>query len=137
VPTEESLTIQFQRGCPLCKRTYSAGVGFCPYDGACTEEQEPDPLVGQVLFDKYLVLSVLGIGGWACVYKARHTALNKLVALKVLHRHLSENREKVSRFMQEAQAASALQHPNIPRWRQLSSALCKRLPNSGIKRSRN
>lgn len=47
------------------------------------------------------------------VYKARDTRLNRLVAVKVLPPNKVANEDRKRRFIQEAQAASALQHPNI------------------------
>ncbi|MBI1786247.1 MAG: PD40 domain-containing protein [Acidobacteria bacterium] len=60
----------------------------------------------------YEILDKLGEGGMGVVYKARDTALNRFAALKVLSpERLSTDRR--SRFLQEAQAASSLNHPNI------------------------
>ena len=61
----------------------------------------------------YQVLELLGSGGMGEVYKARDTRLNRLVAIKVLRRDLVSNANRKQRFIQEAQAASALNHPNI------------------------
>ncbi len=62
---------------------------------------------------RYEVLSQLGAGGMGEVYLAHDTRLNRRVALKVLPADLITNRERLRRFEQEAQAASALNHPNI------------------------
>jgi serine/threonine-protein kinase len=62
---------------------------------------------------RYEVLSTLGAGGMGEVYMARDTQLNRQVALKVLPPDLINNRDRLRRFEQEAQAASALNHPNI------------------------
>jgi Tol biopolymer transport system component/tRNA A-37 threonylcarbamoyl transferase component Bud32 len=59
------------------------------------------------------VVSLLGQGGMGEVYKARDTHLDRFVALKVLRSDLVANAERTRRFIQEAKAASALNHPNI------------------------
>jgi len=62
---------------------------------------------------QYQILERLGAGGMGEVYKARDTRLNRFVAMKVLPAALSADPERRRRFVQEAQAASALNHPNI------------------------
>jgi serine/threonine protein kinase len=61
----------------------------------------------------YEILEELGRGGFAVVYKAHDTTLDRVVALKVLHSHLNTDPEFVQRFRQEAQVAAKLDHPNI------------------------
>src|ERR1041385_7801397 len=61
----------------------------------------------------YEVLDTLGQGGMGVVYKARDTQLDRLVAIKVLTPDKVSNSERKLRFVQEAKAASALNHPNI------------------------
>jgi len=71
--------------------------------------------IGQLIDHKYLVLRLIGYGSTGSVYACRHVGLDKLVALKVLHREMSHNASFVERFKLEAQAASRLEHPNSVR----------------------
>ena len=61
----------------------------------------------------YEVLGLLGAGGMGEVYRARDPVLKREVAIKVLPTFVSQNPDRLRRFEQEAQAAAALNHPNI------------------------
>ncbi len=61
----------------------------------------------------YEVESPLGAGGMGEVYRARDTRLERIVAIKILPKHLSDSAEAKQRFYREARAISSLSHPNI------------------------
>src|SRR5437899_9097917 len=64
-------------------------------------------------FGRYEIRSKLGAGGMGEVYLAQDTKLDRKVALKILPAELASNQDRMRRFVQEAKAAAALNHPNI------------------------
>lgn len=68
---------------------------------------------GIVLGDRYEVISRIGSGGMADVYKARDHKLSRLVAVKVMKAEFREDTSFVAKFQKEAQAAARLSHPNV------------------------
>ncbi len=74
----------------------------------------PDPLVGEQL-GSCKISAMLGVGGMAKVYIAKHLLLRKDVAVKVLSPRMSEDPQYVVRFLREAESAKKIQHPNVVR----------------------
>ncbi|NVB38895.1 protein kinase [Pseudenhygromyxa sp. WMMC2535] len=78
------------------------------------EPEDPDdPLIGEVLADRYEIVERVGEGGMGTVYLGRHVTLGKPVALKVLRSDFLDRRDLAERFLREAQAASRIGHENI------------------------
>ncbi len=71
-----------------------------------------DPFLGTTIAGKYAIEARLGRGAMGAVYRARQLALDKSVAIKILHRELAVEPTFVARFRREAKAASRLDHPN-------------------------
>lgn len=111
--------------CPACHAALDARVlgGLCPkcVSGWMLDDSPPAPL-GEGMttsglpisrLGDYELLGELGRGGMGIVYRARQASLDRIVALKLMHRELSEDREHAARFLREARVAASLRHPGI------------------------
>jgi len=113
--------------CPKCRAENPETSRFC---GNCATALRPEEKIlfgktltletpfrvldkGSVFAGKYKILGEIGRGGMGIVLKAEDTKLKRTVALKFLPAELTRSREAKERFIREAQAAAALDHPNI------------------------
>ena len=105
--------------CAKCGRPFAGNANFCTYCGATAsglqETRSRDPYIGQIIDKVFLIEARIGVGSMGVVYRARHTKLNQLVAIKVLQQSLVTDEVVLKRFKREAQAASSLDHPNTIR----------------------
>lgn len=104
----------------VCKRLKPAlDAGFVISSGWVVDSHKFLPhgvrmsIAAGARFDRYEVLAPLGAGGMGEVYLAEDTRLGRKVALKILPLKFTADEERLRRFRQEAQATSALNHPNI------------------------
>ena len=111
--------------CPKCQTDNPDTQKFC---GECAtalfpsedievtetvEAPKEELTTGSTFAGRYQIIDELGSGGMGTVYKAQDIKLGRFVALKFLPPHLSQTEEDRKRFIHEAKAASALDHPNI------------------------
>jgi eukaryotic-like serine/threonine-protein kinase len=76
-------------------------------------EVEAGSVIGTVLSARYRLESKLGSGGMSTVYLARDETLERWVAIKVLHREISDQPDQIERFRREARSVARLSHPNV------------------------
>ena len=98
--------------CPQCKMRYPNEGKFCFVDGADLVPLE-DPRIGTLLAGRYVIEDVIGEGGMATVYRARHKLVDRPCAIKILNPALATDHVVRERFRREAKSAQKLSHPNI------------------------
>jgi len=98
--------------CEQCHLRYPNESTFCFVDGKPLVHLQ-DPRVGTTLGGRYVIEDVLGEGGMATVYRARHKLVDRPCAVKLMSPGLSRDPVVRERFRREAKAAQKLAHPNI------------------------
>jgi len=100
--------------CTQCGAEYGPEQKFCPNDGSLLRaDSSHDPLIGQVVADRYHVTALIGEGGMGRVYVAEHVRMGRKSALKVMSPALAATADAITRFNREAANASRINHPNV------------------------
>ena len=111
--------------CPKCKAENTEDSVFCKKCATQLKSAQEISItrtivkpsnelaIGSTFAEKYKIIAEIGRGGMGIVYKAQDLKLKRSVAIKLLPSELANDEEAKERFIQEAQAAAALSHPNI------------------------
>ena len=99
--------------CPSCGNAVLDIDVKCGNCGAALGATGAHRMIGQTVLGVYELVDVLGQGGMSVVFKARHKMTEQEVALKILPPELAAHSQVKSRFLEEAKALAALDHPNI------------------------
>ncbi|MFN8655082.1 MAG: serine/threonine-protein kinase [Candidatus Obscuribacterales bacterium] len=101
--------------CDQCSLFYSNESKLCPVHSAILIKVKPALRSGDMIDGKYAIVSTISEGGWGSVYRARREDMERDVAIKVLHEHLSVDENASKRFLREAKALNQLRHPSLTR----------------------
>jgi len=99
--------------CPACGKDVLDIDVKCGSCGAALGASGAHKMIGSVMLGQYELVDVLGQGGMSVVFKGRHKLTEQEVALKILPPELAAHSQVKSRFLEEAKALAALDHPNI------------------------
>ena len=70
-------------------------------------------LTGELIDNRYELIKIIANGGMGTIYEALDTRLDRKVAVKIMHSHLADDEQFISRFIREAKAAASISHPNV------------------------
>jgi len=101
--------------CPQCGKVYDGEYEVCPDDNSYLIDEEAarqDRLLGTVLAGRYQVVKKIGQGGMGAIYKAVHTKMDRICALKLLTSISGDNEAAHARFSREARMASRIDNPH-------------------------
>ena len=99
--------------CPKCNGEVLDIDVKCPHCGHAIGATGAHRMLGQVVLGQYELIDVLGQGGMSVVFKGKHKLTDQEVALKILPPELAAHSQVKGRFLEEAKALAALDHPNI------------------------
>jgi len=99
--------------CPSCQKDVLDIDVKCPHCGFPLGATGAHRMIGTLVLGTYELVDVLGQGGMSVVFKAKHKMTDQGVALKILPPELAAHSQVKSRFLDEAKALAALDHPNI------------------------
>ena len=99
--------------CVCCGKQFRGDVSVCPDDDDELVSLNENPFEGTQFEREFQIVTVLGLGGWGIVYRARDILIERDVAIKMLHSHLATNQQRQRRFKREATVLADLSHPNI------------------------
>ena len=102
------------RYCFRCRASFQ-GLRVCPRDGEATSSEISDPLLDGTIGDRYRILDRIASGGMGSVYRAAHTRIAAMFAVKVIFGDLLQDASMRARFQREAEIASCLQSRHIVR----------------------
>jgi serine/threonine protein kinase/formylglycine-generating enzyme required for sulfatase activity len=100
--------------CPQCGRIYGDLIEACPDDHASLVELGPDsdPMLGRELAGRYRLVHKIGEGGMGAIYKALHTKMDRICAIKLLTSLSKHDLDALARFNREAKMASSIDNPH-------------------------
>ncbi len=112
MPPEPEKTILHVPG-PDGESVSPRGPTVTDRESAPREPFGPEPKLGQLVANRYLLEKRLGAGGFGAVFAAADTNVGKSVAIKILHAAFVDNTEAVSRFRREVDCIAQIRHPNV------------------------
>ena len=102
------------KSCPHCGKTYKDEFTDCPDDKHKLVQiaAGSDPMLGKLLAGRFLLTEKLGQGGMGAVYKALHTKIDRICAIKLLTPFIADTESAAARFKREAKLASRIDNPH-------------------------
>ncbi|HPV03399.1 MAG TPA: serine/threonine-protein kinase [Myxococcota bacterium] len=111
---EAATTVFSDLFCPICGGRFPGGLSVCTEDGvALVPVGQGDDLSGTVLNNKYVLVQLIGRGGFGNVYRATHKLAKTELAIKVIKDDLRDNEKAVRQFLKETRALMSIQSMHV------------------------